>query len=137
MLENEPARKERQGRAIDPFRVDRHDRHPEKIPNRFQEPLLVHLPGVQNLGRPGAAVEVSGKFHRFLSRRHPAGKQQIDKRITGRRIHAMILLEPCRIVMRLDLGAAFGLDYHPMKTLISTLAALTLSFTTLPAKDGA
>jgi hypothetical protein len=39
--------------------------------------------------------------------------------------------------MRLDLGTAFRLDCHPMKTLIATLAALTLSFTTLPAKEGA
>jgi hypothetical protein len=93
MLENEPARQERERRALDPFRVDRHHRHLEKIPDRFQEPLLVHLAGVEHLGRPRAAVQIGGKLCRLLARGHATRQQKIDEGITGRRIHALILVD--------------------------------------------
>src|SRR4051794_8082974 len=100
MLENESAREQRKGRAFDSFRIDRHDRHPKKISDRFEETLLAPLPRIEHLRRPGTAVEVRGKLRRFLARRHTAGEQKIDERITDRRIHALILLEPWQIVIR-------------------------------------
>src|SRR5256885_14336027 len=100
MLKNESAGKEREGRALNSFRVDRHDRDLEKISDRFEEPLLVDFAGIEDLGCPRTAVKVRRKFRRFLSRRHAARHEQIDQRITDRRIHALILLESGRIVMR-------------------------------------
>ena len=78
MLENEPARQERQDRAFDLHLVDGDDRHLKIISDRFQEALFIHFAGIEDLTGPGAAVQVRGKFLRFVVRRHAAGEEEID-----------------------------------------------------------
>ena len=79
VLEDEPARQDEQSRALDALGVDRDDRDAEKIADRLEEKLFVHFPGVEDVGGPRAAVEIGGESDRFVSRRHAAGKQDVDE----------------------------------------------------------
>src|SRR5436190_5158376 len=127
MLKYEPAWEEGERGAIDLLRVDRHDGHLEEIPDRLKEPLFIHLAGIKHLRGPGAAVEVRGKFRGLVARRHSARHEQIDERITDRRIHALILLEPGRIVMRRSTFATFSVSIGAMKTLITSILLITIT----------
>ena len=93
MLENEPARQQRQRRTFDPLRVDRNHRHLEITPDRFEEALFIHLARIEHLARPRSAIQIRRKLRRFVARRHPAREQKIDERIADRWIHKAILRE--------------------------------------------
>ncbi len=78
MLENKTARQDRQGVAVDRFRIDRDHWHAEKIADHTEKTLLVHFSGVEYLRRPRAAVHILRQLRRFLARRHTAREQKID-----------------------------------------------------------
>ena len=52
MLKHETARQVRQSGAIDVFRINRDDRHPEEIPDCAEEALFVHLARIEHLTYP-------------------------------------------------------------------------------------
>ena len=91
MLENETARQDEQGGALDLLRVDRDHRHAEKPADRAQELWFVDLAGVEDLGGPGAAIQILGELGRLFARGHTSFEQEIDERLTGGRAHCLTL----------------------------------------------
>ena len=78
MLKNETAGQDRQCLPVDGLWINRDKRHVEKISDHPEEPVLVHLAGIEHLARPGATVEILGELHRFVPRGHAARKQKVD-----------------------------------------------------------
>ena len=75
MLENKPAWQDRQGVALDGFRIDRNHRDAEKVSNDAQETMFVDFAGIEHLRRPRTAIHILGKVGLFLARLHAAREQ--------------------------------------------------------------
>src|SRR6059036_2437495 len=88
MLKHETARQVRQSGAIDVFRINRDDRHPEEIPDCAEETLFVHLARIEHLTYPGTSVEISRQLGGLFGRRHTAFEQQINQRLTRSSVHS-------------------------------------------------
>src|SRR5436190_15921541 len=87
MLKNKTARQDRQGVAVDVFRIDRNDRNAEKIPDNVEETLLVDFAGIEHLRRPRTAVHVLRELGRFLAGFNAAREEKINDGLAGGLTH--------------------------------------------------
>ena len=92
VLKNKSGRQNRKRLAINCLGVQRDDWDAEEISNGREKTLLVHLAGIENLGRPGTAVEILRELGGFFARFHPARDQKIDNRFAYRRAHLQLSL---------------------------------------------
>src|SRR3954471_13557422 len=92
MLKHETARQNRQSSAIDVFRVNRDDRHPEEISDCAKETLFIHLARIEHLSYPRTSVEISGQLGSLFGRRHTAFEQQINQGPTWSCVHSARLM---------------------------------------------